>query len=434
MTGKFDALVIGAGVIGAATALALARKGRRVVCLDRNPAAGYGSTSGSCAIIRPYYSTVAGSALAYESHFYWKNWPEFLGADDERGLIRYVNCGCLVFKTEGNGNLKSIMEIMDEIGCPYQDMDAAAVAARLPALSLESYGPVKRPEDPQFGEPNGQSLAGAVFFPAGGYVSDPQLSAHNMQRAAEAAGATFRFNSRVSAILKEGGRTQGVALDDGTELSSPVVVNVGGPHSAILNAMAGVDGDMNIKTRALRHEVAHVPAPKGLDFMSDGCVISDNDTGAYMRPEQGNHVLIGSEDPECDEKEWVNPDDFNREFTDQSRILAMRAAQRLQGLGIPNRMRGVVELYDVTDDWIPIYDKSNLPGFYMAVGTSGNQFKNAPIAGEMMAELIEACESGQDHDRDPVTFRLKYIDRDIDIGFFSRNRKINENSSFSVLG
>jgi sarcosine oxidase subunit beta len=103
-------------------------------------------------------------------------------------------------------------------------------------------------------------------------------------------------------------------------------------------------------------------------------------------------------------------------------------------LPIPNRMKGVVELYDVSDDWIPIYDKSDLPGFYMAVGTSGNQFKNAPIVGELMADLIEACEAGRDHDADPVPFHLKHIDRTVSIGFYSRRREINRSSSFSVLG
>ena len=91
-------------------------------------------------------------------------------------------------------------------------------------------------------------------------------------------------------------------------------------------------------------------------------------------------------------------------------------------------------LYDVCDDWIPIYDKSDLDGFYMAVGTSGNQFKNAPVAGAMMARLIEACEGGHDHDADPVTYSLRYLDASVDIGFYSRRRAINEQSSFSVLG
>ena len=42
--------------------------------------------------------------------------------------------------------------------------------------------------------------------------------------------------------------------------------------------------------------------------------------------------------------------------------------------------------------WLPIYDKSDLKGFYMAVGTSGHEYKNAPPVGFLMAELIERCE------------------------------------------
>ena len=441
MSNDYDAIVIGAGVIGAATALALARKGLEVLSVDRLPSAGYGSTSGSCAIIRPYYSTLEGCALAYEGHFYWKDWAAFLGVPDERGYARYVNCGCLVMKTEGNRQLAPVLALMDELGCPYDELDEAQVLARMPILDLDCYAPPRRPDDPEFARPNGSRIGGAVMFHAGGYVTDPQLSAHNLQRAAEAAGTSFRFNTAVEAILRGGDgrggeRVAGVRLAGGDTVTAPVVVNVAGPHSSKVNRMAGVEEGMRIKTRALRHEVAHVPSPAGYDFEHLGCVVSDNDTAAYLRPEHGNHILIGSEDPDCDHKEWVDPDDWNRDFTEHARTLAMRAAQRVPELPVPNlsRMKGVVELYDVSDDWIPIYDKSDLPGFYMAIGTSGNQFKNAPVAGEMMAGLVAACEAGHDHDAEPLGFHLRHVDRDISIGFFSRNRAINENSSFSVLG
>ncbi|MFQ5774430.1 MAG: NAD(P)/FAD-dependent oxidoreductase [Kiloniellaceae bacterium] len=434
MSEDFDAIVIGAGIIGAATAYAMARKGWRTLNVEKHPAAGYGSTSGSCAIIRPYYSTADGSALAYESHFYWRDWERFLGLKDERGLARYVDCGCIVMKTDANRQLRPVLEIMDRIGCPYEELTPRQLKARLPIVTVDSFAPPKRPDDPRFGEPNGAQLSGAVFFPTGGYVTDPQLATHNLQRAAEARGARFRFNAAVREILRENGRVAGVSLQAGEAILAPVVVNVAGPHSFKINRMAGVEEGMKIKTRALRHEVAHVPAPKGYDYENTGCVFSDNDTAAYLRPEIGNHILIGSEDPECDPREWVDPDDFNREFTEQWRVLVMRVCQRVPELGVPSRAKGIVDLYDVSDDWIPIYDKSDLPGFYMAVGTSGNQFKNAPVVGEMMAELIEACEAGRDHDRDPVSFRLRHIERSVSLGFFSRLREINENSSFSVLG
>ena len=70
----------------------------------------------------------------------------------------------------------------------------------------------------------------------------------------------------------------------------------------------------------------------------------------------------------------------------------------------------------------------------MAIGSSGNQYKNAPVAGVMMADLIEACEGGHNHDKDPLGVNLKYINREINLGFYSRNRVINSESSMSVLG
>jgi sarcosine oxidase subunit beta len=112
----------------------------------------------------------------------------------------------------------------------------------------------------------------------------------------------------------------------------------------------------------------------------------------------------------------------------------MRYAQRVPTLPVPARPKGVVDLYDVSDDWIPIYDRSCVDGFYMAIGTSGNQFKNAPGAGRLMARLVEHVEAGGDHDNAPLPYRLANIQRTVDTATFSRRRRINPDSSFSVLG
>lgn len=435
MSKSYDAIIIGAGIIGCATALALGRKGWKVLNLDRLPAAGYGSTSGSCAIIRPYYSTLDGSAMAYESHFYWKNWAKYLGAEDvdERGLIEYHNVGSMVMKTELNDYCRPTMALMDELDSPYSEFTPEELTQKLPVWNMESFYPVKRPEDPGFGIANKEPLPGAVLFHAAGYVSDPQLATHNIMRAAEAVGGTFKYNAEVSEIRKQGGQVGGVMLTSGEIFDAPVVLNAAGPHSSKINQMADVEKQMKVKTRALRQEVAHVPLPDGY-VRESACVTSDSDIGVYTRPEQGDALLIGSEDPPVDKHEWVDPDDYNHDFTEQWRVQVLRVCQRVPNLGVPNQMRGVVDLYDVTDDWIPIYDQSDLPGFYMAIGTSGNQFKNAPIAGEMMADIIEATQSGNNQDSNPIDFHLKYIDRSVTSGFYSRLREVNQDSSFSVLG
>ena len=64
MTQTADAIIIGAGVIGAATAFELAKLGYKTLSIDRNAEAGHGSTSSSCAIIRVHYSTLDGTALS----------------------------------------------------------------------------------------------------------------------------------------------------------------------------------------------------------------------------------------------------------------------------------------------------------------------------------------------------------------------------------
>lgn len=434
MNSQYDAIIIGAGVIGAAIAFELAKKGYKSLNVDKLPSAGYGSTSGSCAIIRFHYSTPEGVATAREGYYYWINWPEYLEVADELGLANYVNTGCLVIKTELNKYLKNVMASLDDLGIAYEELDIGGIKKKVPFLDTRKYFPVKLPDDADFGEPSGDAVAGAIFVPESGYITDPQLSTHNLQRAAEAKGGAFMFNAEVVGIRKKDGRVAGITLKSGTQIDAPIVINVAGPHSYIVNRMAGVEEGMHVKTRALRQEVCHLPAPEGIDYHKEGTMISDGDIGCYSRPETGNHILVGSEDPECDEREWVDPDNYNQNFTKQWSTQAMREAQRIEGLRVPNQMQGVIDLYDVSDDWIPIYDKSDLPGFYIAVGTSGNQYKNAPVVGVMMSDLIDKVEAGHDHDKSPIQFQMKYTGRTFNMGFYSRLREINPDSSFSVIG
>jgi sarcosine oxidase subunit beta len=432
---NYDAIIIGAGVIGAALAFELSKRGYRTVNVDKLPAAGYGPTSASCAIIRFTYSTRHGVAMAYEGSFYWKNWACYLEAPDERGLAVFHETGSVVFP-DASDRYDRIVRLFNELGVPHELWTSDQVTERFPYLDLHRFWPPRRPDDPAFWETPDTVLTGALYEPGGGHVNDPQLATHNLQRAAEAKGATFRFRTEVGSIERTNGRVSGVTLRSGENLSAPIVVNVAGPHSAIINQLAGVADDMKIATRPLRHEVHHIPAPPGVDFEHHGIHVSDSDSGVYCRPEVGNHILIGSEDPACDPQEWVDdPDDYDDAVSArQWEAQVLRMARRIPSLEIPFERRGVVSLYDVSDDWIPIYDRSALPGFYMAIGTSGNQFKNAGVAGYAMAELIDACELGYDHDREGLKVRGMYTGLEIDLACFSRLREINPDSSFSVNG
>jgi sarcosine oxidase subunit beta len=434
MNRKTDAIVIGAGVIGAAVAFELAKRGYRTLNIDRLPAAGYGPTSSSCSIVRAHYSSWDGVAMAYEGFAFWKDWPNFLGVEDERGFATYVNCGTVLFKSQ-TGHHEKVLEHYRDLGVEFEDWDTETLLERIPYYDVHAFWPPRRPEDEAFWQRPQEELPGAIYTPRSGYVNDPQLASHNLQRAAEANGGEFMFNREIVAIRRNG-NVEGVTLENGEKIDAPIVVNVAGPHSFVVNRMAGVERGMAIGTRALRHEVHIVPAPTDIDYEHEGFHTSDGDQGIYFRPEAGNNILIGSEDPDCDPQVWVDdPDQYDRTVTRaQWDAQVYRVARRIPGVRIPNKPRGLVDLYDVSDDWIPIYDRSDLDGFYMAVGTSGNQFKNAPVVGHLMAELIDACENGRDHDADPVQIRVPYGGFTLDTGFYSRKREINPNSSFSVNG
>ena len=437
MNKKADAIIIGAGVIGSSVAFELAKRGYKTLNIDKLPTSGYGSTSNSCAIVRAHYSTWDGVAMAYEGFFYWDDWANYLGVEDERGMIKYMKTGSIMFKLQGEDHSKKSLKFFEEIGVEHEIWDLEKLRERMPIYSHDQYDGTTRPDDDEhFFDKTGKKIEGAVFTPGSGYVSDPQLSSHNLQVAAEANGGEFLFNNEIKEIRQEDGKVLGVSLKTGEQIDAPIVVNVAGPHSFVINRMAGVEEEMNIKTKALRHEVHHVPSPEGFDFEKDGFHTSDGDNYIYFRPETGNTILIGSEDPLCDPKEWIeDPDDYNNQVTEsQWKAQVYRCARRIPDLKIPSRTSGVVDLYDVSDDWIPIYDKSALRGFYMAIGSSGNQFKNAPVAGHCMAELIDACEKGHDHDANPLKVKTVYTGLELNMGFYSRNREINPNSSFSVNG
>lgn len=432
---QYDAIIIGAGIIGSNLGFEMSKAGYKTLNIDKLPAAGYGSTANSCAIVRCHYSTWPGVAMAYEGFHFWKNWEDYLEVEDERGTAGFVQCGA-VYVGDNERYQKKVLPLFDEIGIEYEVWDTEELSRQVGFLDAGDYAPPKRPEDDAFWEDPERQVENVVHTPIAGYVTDPQLATHNLQTAAEAKGGEFMFNTEVTDIRVEDSRVAGVTLADGSEIDAPIVVNVAGPHSFVINEMAGVADSMNIKTKALRHEVHHIPSPDGIDFEKDGMLVGDDDMGTYFRPEVGNHILVGSQDPDCDPQIWVeDPDEFERAITeDQWRAQVLRVARRIPSLGVPNEKKGVVDLYDVSDDWIPIYDKTDLPGFYVAIGTSGNQFKNSHIASYCMTKLIQAVEGGQDHDTDPVKVKMPHTGHELDMSVFSRNREINKDSSFSVLG
>jgi sarcosine oxidase subunit beta len=387
----------------------------------------------SSAVIRFNYSTWDGVALSWEAKHSWERWRAHLGASGGERLATYHRTGFVMLDVPVVDN-DATARLFDEVGVPYERWDAATLGRRVPGLDPTRFWPPKALDDPEFWA-DGAGELGALWSPDGGYVDDPQLAAVNLADAARRHGAQFVFRRQVVELVRDGGRAGGVRLDDDTSIEAPVVVNVGGPWSTAVNAMAGVGDDFTIAVRPMRQEVHHVAAPSGYGG-ADGPVVADLDLGTYLRPAAGDALLVGGTEPECDPLQWI--DDADRADPNPTvgvfAAQVTRAARRFPELTVPSAPRGVAGVYDVATDWTPIYDKTSLPGYYVAMGTSGNQFKNAPSVGQLMAALVDAVEDGHEHDAEPVQWIGPHTGLRISLGAFSRRRAVNDASSGTVLG
>jgi len=349
----------------------------------------------------------------------------------------FRECGSMLLRNKNSRSfIDPNLDVYRKFDVPFELLDnqQAEARAKLAGWDLSrSYVP-RRVDDDNFAEPvEGQCIDGAFYMKNTGYISDPRLAAESLAQAAVVAGARFCYGSRVVKIVKAPGqaRVTGVELANGDSVCAPVVVNAGGPWSSRVNELA-FDGavckdDSKIHARPLRAEVAFLPAPEGIDLDKHGMVGADFDLGIYFRPEVGNKLLVGSIDPHCDPLEWVEGDLDQQDRTLQSQWQhnVYRAALRMPGIKVPSarHAQGVVSSYDATEDFTPILDKSILSGYFLAIGTSGNCFKCSPGIGRYMARLIDhSVNKGVDHDKNPVSFTLPKLGKEVDGKLFSRLR------------
>ncbi|MDZ4358788.1 MAG: FAD-dependent oxidoreductase, partial [Variovorax sp.] len=96
---SYDAIVIGAGVIGSSVAYHLARLGAgKVLVLDRLQI-GSGTSTQSSGILRTHYSVIENVELARRSWAVFNDFAGYLG--DEEQSAGLVKCGYLICAPEG---------------------------------------------------------------------------------------------------------------------------------------------------------------------------------------------------------------------------------------------------------------------------------------------------------------------------------------------
>jgi len=348
-----QAIVVGAGVVGASVAFHLAERGVETLVVDREGPAG-GSTARSGALVRACYPTALEADLAWESITgYFEPWGDRVGG----------GCG---FTRTGFAYLAGEDRV--------QALEHNVALQRSVGVETGLVGPDKlRDLDPAL-DVNGVALA--AYEPRGGYA-DPAATAVGFLRAARDLGARFE-RQLVTALRTRGDAVAGVETETGV-LDAPVVVLAAGAWSAPLASGVG----LNLCIRPARAQVALFERPPGLPTH---LTIIDSMIGFYARPAAERLTLVGSRS----HLSWLDdPDEWDPEPDADFPNAALRlVSERVPALRGAQYRSGRAGVLDMTPDGRPVLGPEGPEGLYLAVGWSGTGFKKAPAVGAELARWV----------------------------------------------
>ncbi len=215
MARTFDALIIGAGIMGCSTALQLARRGLKVAVLEKGTI-GAGSTGKSSAVIRQHYSNELTARMALFSL------GAFQDLGDECGFTR-TGFVALSSARDCEG-LKANVALQQKAGIQTELLSPDALRELVPDLETTD-------------------VAAAAWEPGSGYA-DPHLTVNAYADAARRHGAKIFLGAGVVGVRMAGNKVVGVDTP-GDRFDAPQVVNCAGPWGAHVAAMTGVKVPIN---------------------------------------------------------------------------------------------------------------------------------------------------------------------------------------------
>jgi len=135
MTQTYDAIVIGAGVMGASIAFHLAERGQKVAILERRNVAS-GATGHSSGLVRMHYDLAVESELVFKSYKdYFSNWKERVGGEcgfQQTGFL-------LIAKRENEDKLRGNVTNQQKIGINTSVITADEVKRLFPDLVTDHF-------------------------------------------------------------------------------------------------------------------------------------------------------------------------------------------------------------------------------------------------------------------------------------------------------
>lgn len=347
----YDVVVVGAGIVGVACADEFARRGMRVVVVDREVVGG-GATAAGMGHIVAMDDSEPQFALTRYSQRLWQDLRPDLPEE-----VEYEQCGTIWVAADDQemAEVHRKNDYYRKRGVPAEVLDSQHLEELEPNLRRGMAGGLLVPED-------------AVLYPPG--------AAGFLVKRAKELGAKVRLGSAVAAIGQ--GR---VRLSDGVEISGEIIVNAAGTSAADLTpgiAIRKRKGHLVITDRYpgfLRHQLVE------LRYLKSAHSISRDSVAFNVQPRRTGQILIGSSRQYGAEHKEV----------DQPILAHMlqRAQEYMPALGSMSAVRAWTGFRAATPDKLPLIGPwSGDTSVFLATGHEGLGITTSLGTARVLADQI----------------------------------------------
>ncbi len=357
---RFDVVIAGGAIMGAATAFFLREEGFEgtIALVERDPHFTHASTTLSCASIRQQFSIRENIRLSAFTLGLFRRLKTVFGEDADIGFREngyLILAGQAGLETLSANHATQLAE-----GANVVLEDVAALKRRYPWMETDGVAA------------GALGLTGEGWFDAHAYLNLFRKSLKGRQ-------VTF-VQGEITRLNRKGNAMTGVTLADGTVIEAGIVINCAGRDAGALTATA----DIGLPVEGRKRSVFVFEAREKIDDMP----LVIDPTGIYVRPE-GSVFLAGGAESEEGESA-ADPHDFEPDWPlFENEIWPVIAAR------IP-----AFEAIKATRAWAGHYDYNTLDqngiigphpevqNLYFCTGFSGHGLQQAPAAGRAIAEHI----------------------------------------------
>ncbi|NDI34896.1 glycine oxidase ThiO [Chengkuizengella sediminis] len=353
MVNHYDVIVVGGGVIGSSVAYSLAKRGLKVVILEKERLASQASQAAAGMLAAQAEMTEAGPLfeLSRKSRNMFPKLADEL--KDQSGIdIALTNKGMFkIAVTEEQVNeYKQMISFQRKAGEQVEWFTRDELREKEPALS--------------------KAVLGGLYLPNDGHVLAPELSLAFAKSAAKL-GVMIQEYTEVFSFILENGRVKGVKTDQGALQSENVIVTTGAWSHRLLRETGIESSDYPVKGECFS-VVFQKPILESTIF-SHGC---------YLVPKKGGRLIVGA---------TMKENTFDRKVTVDGISTLLGKAKRL----LPDIVHAEWEktwagIRPQTADSVPyLSEHPEWQGLFIATGHYRNGILLSPITGEIIADLVE---------------------------------------------